>query len=794
MKKKLCLSIFSFFLAVLMAVVSPAQVIADSTNKQYIKEIRIGYGEDGKEQLKKAGYTVWENLNANDGGNGGAVYLGYITTTHKEEAITDLAVMPMGKDGDRAYSFEAYQKEMEILNEQVDKQLENFDAAIEEFRENLQKPAPYNDYALRAFAMLNMYIEDDTGTPVGELFANGTINEDGEYESFEEETDPEIYHNILMLGNSVAIKAVHTALALGCTETGGLDKDGNEIPGDTFLDRLADSNYTGEYDPSINDDITYLSGCIATFKETLLSAKSTYEYAEAYDGGRVAYLNDLADADEDFQTAVKQLAFIDTVLSIPYGDVNLDGKDYSLFDVMMLPTEAKNLNEPLLDDSLLSLLADSMTPGQIAMSQYVGLASLIEYAKSTTLDKVKGDDGLDHYQLQSVDCYLKELEQIDSVSVYLGVDRSVFCDYKTVAITSQAIRDQTINDGLGILPDYNDGSNSSTNVAKVALLISSAACLVVGTSLLISAARNWGDIKTKIDNWMVISSGTDQYVYSYKNQVGKIINFEGSLSECTKKAEFVAQNSKYYTPVDAAPRDLTAYSVNKPTYTYTTSIGVKVTAVAGALFMAAGIALAIVGFLQKNETPAPPTVTYDDIPRAIIDVKVNNNTSEHLYFPYYAAKLATTEDDAYLTEEDTTKLYGDLNGLNTIEPWLCLYYARDLRLGSPLTPTMLVKAADDRTDSQKKTYLPVHDFFNNELTANNQGYAPFNLNQTSQKKNAPSILVFLKRDLTVNPITATIMENSTLLIAIGTFIAGSGITFAAFWIIAKRKKCTSTVV
>jgi len=138
-------------------------------------------------------------------------------------------------------------------------------------------------------------------------------------------------------------------------------------------------------------------------------------------------------------------------------------------------------------------------------------------------------------------------------------------------------------------------------------------------------------------------------------------------------------------------------------------------------------------------------------------------------------------------EEDTTKLYGDLNWLNTIESWLCLYYARDLRLGSPLTPSMLIKAVDDRTSTQKKTYLPVHDFSNNNLTANNTGYTPYNLNQFSQKSNASMVYMFLKRDLTVNPVAATLMGNSTFLIAIGAFIVGSGIIFAASFVTMKRK-------
>jgi len=805
MKKKLCLSIFSFFLAVLMAVVSPAQVIADSTNKQYIKEIRIGYGEDGKEQLKKAGYTVWENLNANDGGNGNAVYLGYITTNHKEEAITDVAVMPMGKDGDRAYSFEAYTKEMENLSKQIDTQLENFDAAISEFRDNLQKPAPYNDYALRAYTMLNMYIEDDTGMPVGRLFAQGQFPEyedeetgktyedtTDEFMPFDNEISLDVYHNILMMGNSMAVKAIQVALALGCTTTGDLDDEGEEILGETFLDKIANTPYIGEYPTSMNQDLTTVSNTVTSFREELLAAKSTYEYAQSYEGGKSAYINALIENSEDYSIAISRITLIEAMQSTSYGGVSINGEELSFLDVMLLPTTVGDPDDPVLDSNLLSHLVMAMTPGQIAMSEYVGLSSLVQNAYSTTQEKIEGDDGLNHYPLSIVDTYLAELDQIEAVSVYLGVDRTVFSDYKTVAITSQAIRDQTINNGLGVTADY-DSTSGSTFEKKKALLISAGVSGAVGVGLVAYAATHWNQINY-VDITMNVPKLRVKYVV-LQISAGDVALPEGFDPYGTidstpdELLNAISQRTGEYAKVRFEDSSV-LFEEGKWTQftkTYTTSIGTKVAAVAGALFLAAGVALAIVGFLQKNGTPEPAKVDYDPIPRAIIDVKAKGSTGDSLYVTYYAAKLAATKDDAYLTEEDTTKLYGDLNGLNTIEPWLCLYYARDLRLGSPLTSTMLVKASDDRTDAQKKTYLPVHDFFNNELTANNQGYAPFSLNQTSQKKNAPSILVFFKRDLTVNPIAATIMENSTLLIAAGTFIAGAGITFAVTWIVARRK-------
>jgi len=802
MRKKYCISFLAFFLAIVMTVISPAQVIADSSKKQYIKEIRIGYGEDGKQQLVDAGYTVWEKLNANEGGNGNAVYLGYITTDRKEEAVTDVAVMPMGSENDRAYSFEAYTKEMEHLSSQIDRKLENFDAAIEEFRENLQKPEPYNVYAKRAYTMLNQFIEDDTNLGVGELFANGSFNEDGTFEPFDHEPNTEAYHNVLMMGNSTVVSAIQTALSMGCTET----------EGETFLDRLEAAEYVEEIDPSDNHDLTTLSVPIESFRDVVLSANSSYEKAVATSGSWSAYYSllqknaeilrekadslkdatveeqeeaELAaiDASEEAESFVQQATLINILKDITYGDIvdPQTKKSITFLDAILLPTTYSPKSPLFFDSFMLYLLVQTMTPGQIAIAEYVGFSMLIQNAYCNRISESKDIEGNKHYALELTDDYLSQFDQVESVSVYLGVDRSVFSDYKTVAITSAAIRSQTVNNGLGV-----KAASSATNSKALGLIVSGSVIAAAGLATFIYAASKFG--------------GT--YVEQYKA-------FKVTENICHWNLDIIDSNNVLYqnVKIDGTWNDVTAQIAEKGGKIdlkrscevfdkkitekpgagfYETSTSTKVFASVGAIAMAVGIALAIWGFVEKNKTPEPAKVDYSPIPRAVIEVKTQDN-GDSFYFPYYAAKLANTQDDAYLTEEDTSKLYGDLNGLNTIEPWLCLYYARDLRLGSPLTPTMLVKETDDRTSAQKTLYAPIHDFFNNDLVANNAGYAPFNLNHTSLKSDAPSIYVFLKRDLTVSPLAATLMENSALLIAVGSFIAGAGLACMATLILTKRK-------
>jgi len=154
----------------------------------------------------------------------------------------------------------------------------------------------------------------------------------------------------------------------------------------------------------------------------------------------------------------------------------------------------------------------------------------------------------------------------------------------------------------------------------------------------------------------------------------------------------------------------------------------------------------------------------------------------YIYVSYYAAKLPGVSDGTQAA--DTTGIYGDLNGLNGSEPWLCLYYARDLRVSSPLTPSMLIKTAENYRPEQTRYYCPIHDFSIELITAN----TPYDLNSTSTKVGAASILVFLRRSSVKSGFTATVMEHSTLLIAVGTFLAGAGISFAVTWVVMKKKK------
>ncbi len=109
---------------------SAAQAVNAGNNKIYIKEMKIAYGNnehEAKNWLSARGYTpVDGNLNKS---NSTVTVMGYKTTTNVNEAITDLAVMPMGN----GYSIDAYK---DMLDQNTTMSPEAFEANFQSNQSN----------------------------------------------------------------------------------------------------------------------------------------------------------------------------------------------------------------------------------------------------------------------------------------------------------------------------------------------------------------------------------------------------------------------------------------------------------------------------------------------------------------------------------------------------------------------------------------------------------------------------------------------------------------------------------
>ena len=265
----------SLLLALLIGGLLPTQVLADA-RPEYISELRIGYDddeEDAYQSLVDAGFTVmtyntgYVNNDAgkdyknyadlNQGGSSKAygfrkgsavVYLGYKTTTNKEEAITDIVAMEMNGN----YSFVDYET---LLNKIKDTQLmpfiRQFTATLHEYRDNYNSENP----ALKAKAqyvhdMLNKFVEDDTGNLLGDMFLYDLIEEMTSIDYFGMSDEKQKRHvhmcKLLLQGNQLLIPEIKKLIAYAAdtAETNWLDRLAATTLQDLIRDKAEETGAT----------------------------------------------------------------------------------------------------------------------------------------------------------------------------------------------------------------------------------------------------------------------------------------------------------------------------------------------------------------------------------------------------------------------------------------------------------------------------------------------------------------------------------------------------------------------
>ena len=200
-----------------------------ATEKTYVKEVRISTAADeatARQWLIENGYQVLDvNLNQKSGGD--VVYMGYLTTTNPDEAITDMAVMQM----EGGYSFADYEAMIEQRKKDIDSMLASISVAIETARDNYTKGYAG---AVKAREVLNTFVEDDSGKYLGDLI-------------FVENFDKEIINKVFLQGNSDITMIVYNMLALACIEIG---EETN------WLAKLENTDPYEEYDPLVYDELS----------------------------------------------------------------------------------------------------------------------------------------------------------------------------------------------------------------------------------------------------------------------------------------------------------------------------------------------------------------------------------------------------------------------------------------------------------------------------------------------------------------------------------------------------------
>ena len=468
------IKVLAIVLAVVMAAMMPAQALSAVRSTKYISEVVTVVAnsyEEAKKLLETAGYKIVENSNLNSTLKSG-VYLGYKETTDKKEAITDVAAMNMtGK-----FSYSDYKQIMADYRENIEETVDNIEASIEEYQINYDAEAKN---ATLAYTALNLFKDDDSGKTMGEYFLEYDFSD----ASRESMTDT------LMQANSDIVMSMIRALSFAgdtedttmferMAETGpdGIEEKYTKVYPTVAKARVAMAAEYGTAADSIYKDwdgfYEYLTGIE---KMIVRESDGTIGFEDASmipPAADPINTNGLSAEEADFVNELNQVSGSATVVA-NMTDIDLylmlEGTEFgegTLLDFFKRPAAD-------VDKTELYVIVDSMSEGQKGQKDFVDIKDILISAFSES-------EGTAEEAADAAEKYAELTEEVEAVSIFEGVDRSVFED--GVAFTSSAVRHESLTgqswlDKLGTLTDP---SSNYWNQTTAVCWIATAALFAVG--------------------------------------------------------------------------------------------------------------------------------------------------------------------------------------------------------------------------------------------------------------------------------------------------------------------------
>ena len=444
--KHISRTVIAVLLAVLVMAIMPAQVFAESL-PEYISEVKVYIGS--YKDAEKEGFTILNGGNGkpvdlNQGAGGGlgskgdkAVYLGYKTTTDRKDAITDLALMNM-KGG---YSVQDYEALMDAqMKNQIIPLTEKLLTAVREYRENYAADNQNNrqraDYIHDA---LNKLTDDDCGgAGLGDLLLNETKYEMGDnaYNALSDEQKNEHVDLVTLFAqaNGQATLLLEDLITRGSdpSDTNWIDRF-SALTYDDLADEtgMSPSDAYRELAKLYDDDANIILDMWDAFRDQLLKADENEpeinidaleKNNEAMNGFDVETATDseiqefgAASAENDVNTE----AYTNSVADLVCKEY-LSGIDYE--DGTMYDFFTRERDEIADDITVLYPLVAALSEGQRAGLEFVTLSTLVTIAGTSDEDYADA-----------------EIDKLESVSVYKGVDRAIY-EKGGVALTSEALR------------------------------------------------------------------------------------------------------------------------------------------------------------------------------------------------------------------------------------------------------------------------------------------------------------------------------------------------------------------
>ncbi len=436
------------FMVLVMAFILPSVHVnaAEKKGMIYIKDFKLYIDKnkepaEAKDWFEKNGYTMIEgNLNADASGTlkrEVGVYLGYATTTDPKEAVTDLAVM--NERGN--YSEGEYKRILEEQKKMYTDMVSDMKTMLEEYRANVNNGVPT---AIQARDLMNTYKEDDSGELLGNLLM--TIRD-------------EALGTLLMQANGQVVLMIQERLASAC-----------DIAKTNWLDRMvkigsykklknqalkACNNDINKANKTLDKKYKEVAGILAeNWEDIRQHITSIYEKAKEWDienkseAELDAFAKDNADNNE-LANFMNEYSIFSSLALYPYEGESL----VQFFDQPAETFRGNGIRK-------LYPMAAALSAGQVsAIDQSVSLFTLIMDALNAgvmgddpagetkkILDATSKEDKNEMKEIrEETETAIRKLGEIEPVSIYAGVDRTVF-DGGGIAVTSTA---KNFNNGDG---------------------------------------------------------------------------------------------------------------------------------------------------------------------------------------------------------------------------------------------------------------------------------------------------------------------------------------------------------
>ena len=665
--------LISIMLVLVMALLAPAQALAASNNDKYVSEVYIAYGkneDEAKKTLEDMGYIAAKG-NLNEGGDTYAM-LGYKTTNDIRESITDLAVMNMNG----GYSVEDYKTFLKAQKTEIAEFLNEFISVIGEYRQNLKSNKAK---AIVARDILNNYIDDDTGMKMGDLLNSETLQDRVGINKSIDAANPDNLPDLLTIilqGNAQVISSVETVLSMAA--------DAND---NTWIDRFAELDYDALLDraeqerPDLNtetkrkqyldnlyeNDALAVAGAMAELRGKLVEYEDLLEKSKTPQDPWKQFFS--AIKNQKTQADYEKILESDEWLSVGmiYGNLKeYEGGNFAKGELLEYFMDEVEEDDVEYYYPIVAALSD----GQRYGLPFIGLQSLFCYAFTD-------EDGWNTVAEE----YKEKLGSPEDISVYANIDRDIYKEDGSVALTDAAIRANAVNnvgstgsdgDQMDLLARITQISWAATGVALVATLSSAG-----------FAAYLKYDVGY-VSNPTSMVEGMQQGYWD--TEILKAIK---DPSECKRLKEIYSNTSVY--------GDKAAY-IGYARYAYVLTRVLYITTIVLAVITTV---LTVIDMLQDRSVEQLP------IPKYLVD---NRSDADGNYTLNYKAVECNRE--SYFGK-DYTRQTGNSADINADEgkQWLVLYASKNSKAGKPIKPNFrFTKYTNNYNDDREQFAGCIHLF------------------------------------------------------------------------------------